>query len=79
MSFNTRRAGFAVAETVRALAEPRRMTALDTYRVGFVFPAPVQGSPDLQATATRGLCSDTGSWQADWATFWDNFATGGDL
>lgn len=79
MSFNTRRAGYAVAETVRALAEPRWNTAFAFYTPGFLGTPVAQGSPDLQATATRGLCSDTGGWEAATDAFWDNFATGGDL
>jgi hypothetical protein len=55
-----RRAGFAIGETIRALAEPRASTAWAVYGPGAMVDVPLaQGAADLLLTASLGLMSYT--------------------
>ncbi len=79
MSFNPRRAGYGIAETIRTLAEPRQMTALAGYGPGVVTLRVAEGAPDVRAVATAGWSSERGGWETSRANYWSNQATGGVL
>lgn len=75
-----RQAGNAVAEVVRALAEPRGSTAWVRYTAAANTLQVAEGYPDLLLAATLGLASDEGGFDAEQRpNYMSELGTGGCL